>query len=64
MDQSEWPASGDLGLSVWWTHLGADGKRTNLLWAEEGNPWNPRWHGVIRRTDQPVSTLPYRVRIK
>jgi lysophospholipase L1-like esterase len=65
MEINAWPASGDLGLSVWWVHSGDDGKTTNLMWSENGHPWNTRWYGVVRlqeRADE--SGLPYMVRVK
>lgn len=64
MDATTWLASGDLGVSLIWTHLAADGKRTTLLWSENGHWWNPRWYGVVRRTDAPNPTLPFMVRVR
>jgi hypothetical protein len=59
MNAAQWPVSGDLGLSIDWTHQG-----THLMWSEDGHPWNPRWFGVVRRTDAPVETLPYVVHVR
>jgi lysophospholipase L1-like esterase len=60
-----WPASGDLGLSIWWMHSGADGKTTNLMWSENGHPWNTRWYGVVRLQERAdAAALPYAVRVK
>jgi lysophospholipase L1-like esterase len=64
MDRDRWPASGDLGFSLVWTHRSKDGKPTQLMWAEDGHEWNPRWYGVIRRHAQPRQTLPFVVRVK
>lgn len=65
MDCNAWPAAGDLGLSLWWTHAGEAGKPgTNIFWAEDGHPWSTRWYGVVRRDDGTGKPLPYRVRIK
>jgi lysophospholipase L1-like esterase len=65
IDREAWPASGDLGLSLWWTHRGADGRATNLLWSEDGHPWNPRWYGVVRLQEQPdAASLPWMVRVR
>lgn len=62
-EKRAWPPSGDLGLSLWWVHSGPDGKKTNLMWSEEGHPWNPRWYGVVRHTNKPDS-VPFMVRVK
>lgn len=60
-----WPASGDLGLSLCWTHRGADQQVTQLQWSEDGHPWNPRWYGVVRLQQQPAATLlPWMVRTR
>lgn len=64
MDGSSWPASGDLGFSLVWTHQPKDGRPTQLRWSEDGHEWNPRWYGIIRRADRPGDELPYRVRVK
>ncbi len=58
-----WPASGDLGCSVWWRN-DAGPAPTDLYWSEDGHPWNPRWFGVIRLTDGPAADLPYMIRVK
>lgn len=63
MEATAWPESGDLGCSLVWDHVGPDGERTHLMWAEDGHPWNTRWYGVIRRTTAPATDLPYRVRV-
>ncbi len=62
MEAAAWPASGDLGCSIWWRHKGADDKTTNLFWSEDGHPWNPRWYGVVRLDDG--RTAPFMVRVK
>lgn len=62
-ETTAWPASGDLGLSIWWVHSGEDGKRTSLFWSEAGHPWTPRWYGVVRRIKTPEEKLPYTVRL-
>ena len=60
-----WPPWRDLGLSLHWVHTGADGKRTNLMWSEDGHPWNPRWYGVVRLQDEADrDALPFMARIK
>ncbi|NQU39654.1 MAG: hypothetical protein HQ523_06855 [Lentisphaerae bacterium] len=64
MDVSSWPASGDLGFSLVWTHQPKEGQPTQLMWSEDGHEWNPRWYGVIRRADRPGDEPPYRVRVK
>lgn len=63
LDTSAWPRAGDLGLSIIWTHFDAADNHTDLLWSENGHWWNPRWYGVVRRTDAPTPSLPYRVRV-
>ena len=65
MELHAWPEFGgrDLGLSVWWVHLGPKGA-THLMWSEDGHPWNTRWYGVVRLMDDPAQPLPYMVRIK
>ncbi len=63
MDISSWPESGDLGFFLWWTHRGPAGT-TNLMWSEDGHPWNTRWYGVIRIAKQPGQPMPWMVRIK
>ena len=63
MERASWPQSGDLGFSLWWVHAPAEGKKTNLLWSDEGHPWNPRWYGVVRRTDD-AQNLPFMVRVR
>ncbi|MBA3685111.1 MAG: hypothetical protein H0W72_07705 [Planctomycetes bacterium] len=62
MGASAWPAAGDLGLSLHWTHAGTT-PPTMLQWFEDGHPWNPRWYGVVRlaRDDAP---LPFVVRVE
>ncbi len=63
MDTSAWPASGDLGCSIWWKSVSTkDPHATNLHWSEDGHPWNTRWYGVIRFDDG--KPLPYIVRVK
>ena len=64
MEARAWPASGDLGLSIWWAHTGADGKVTDLFWSDDGYPWTPRWFGVVRLSDRPATSLPVMIRIK
>ncbi len=64
MNQSNWPAEGDLGFSLVWNHRGEDQPATWLMWAEDGHPWNTRWYGVIRKLTTPNAELPYRVRVK
>jgi len=64
MEMTAWPKSGDLGVSIWWTHVGPDGKNTTLQWSEDGHPWNPRWFGVVRIVDDAATNLPYMVRVK
>lgn len=64
-EQSAWPVSGDLGLSLWWVHQGPAGRKTNLQWSEDGHPWNPRWYGVARLQASPdPATLPWMVRVR
>lgn len=63
MEQSGWPDSGDLGLSVHWQALDAHSKPVNLLWADDGHPWNPRWYGVVQRANTQPAAHRYRVRI-
>ncbi|MBC2603782.1 SGNH/GDSL hydrolase family protein [Puniceicoccus vermicola] len=62
LNTSAWPESGDLGLSIVWTHRIEGRKPTFLMWAEDGHPWNTRWYGVVRL--DPEGSLPYRVRVK
>jgi hypothetical protein len=65
MELTAWPSSGDLGLSVWWVHTGADGKQTHLMWSEDGHPWNTRWYGVVRLQDRAdTEALPFVTRVK
>jgi len=64
LDSVAWPASGDLGLSIIWTHIGATEKQTLLMWSDTGHYWNPRWYGVVRRTDEIKPQLPFVVRIR
>ena len=68
MELHAWPdaafGSRDLGLSIWWSHVGPDGKTTNLMWSEDGHPWNTRWYGVVRLVKRPDEKVPYMVRIK
>ncbi|HUU69528.1 MAG TPA: hypothetical protein VM186_08385, partial [Planctomycetota bacterium] len=64
MELTAWPASGDLGLSIWWTHTGPDGKVTQIMWSEDGHPWNTRWYGVVRLVNDAKAKLPYVVRVK
>ena len=62
---SGWPASGDLGLSLWWTHRGPAQQITQLQWSEDGHPWNPRWYGVVRVQQKPdAAALPWMVRVR
>ena len=56
-----WPTSGDLGLSIIWTHPHADKNITRLMWSENGHPWTPRWFGVVRL--EPQGVLPFLLRI-
>jgi len=65
MELHAWPEFGtrDLGLSIWWVHSGPNGI-TNLMWSEDGHPWNTRWYGVVRLVDDANEPLPYMVRIK
>lgn len=64
-EQTGWPASGDLGWSLWWSHRGSDGATTQLQWSEDGHPWNPRWYGVVRRQETAApEALPWMVRIR
>ena len=68
MELHAWPdaafRSPDLGLSIWWSHVGPDGKTTHLMWSEDGHPWNTRWYGVVRLVKRPDENVPYMVRIK
>lgn len=65
MNSQNWPASGDLGVSIWWTHIGLGGQKTHLMWSEDGHPWNTRWYGVVRRFEgQSSAALPLMVRVK
>jgi lysophospholipase L1-like esterase len=66
MESASWPQSGDLGLSIVWTHNSADKKITRLMWSENGHPWNTRWFGVVRRINSPeqADALPYIVRVR
>ena len=64
MELASWPAANDLGLSIWWVHTGPDGKVTNIMWSEDGHPWNTRWYGVVRLVKDKSEELPYMVRIK
>ncbi len=65
MNTRGWPLSGDLGLSIWWTHLGEGGRKTHLMWSENGHPWNPRWFGVVRRlAPGDKRELPFMVRVR
>lgn len=64
MDAAAWPASGDLGFSLVWTHQPKDGKPTRLTWSEDGHEWNPRWYGVLRRVVSPRDAMPFMVRVK
>jgi len=59
--QTAWPTSGDLGLSIIWTHPHADKNITRLMWSENGHPWTPRWFGVVRL--EPQGVLPFLLRI-
>jgi lysophospholipase L1-like esterase len=63
MECSAWPASKDLGLSIWWRHTGPQGN-TNLMWSEDGHPWNTRWYGVVRLSDDAGAVRPYVVRVR
>jgi len=64
-EATSWPASGDLGISIWWIHVSPDGRRTNLMWSEDGHPWSPRWYGVVRLQERPdESRLPYMTRVR
>ena len=64
LELEDWPASGDLGLSIWWVHTGPEGKVTNLYWTDDGYPWSPRWYGVVRLVNKRDAPLPYMVRVK
>jgi hypothetical protein len=64
MDTSGWPAAGDLGFSLVWTHQPKDGKPTRLTWSEDGHEWNPRWYGVVRRVETASSPMPFVVRTR
>jgi len=63
MDVTEWPASGDLGFSLIWTHVHEDGRTTPIVWSENGHEWNTRWYGVLRKQEKP-EPLPFRVRVE
>jgi hypothetical protein len=56
-----WPESGDLGLSIAWTHRHDAGRITRLFWSDNGHPWSTRWFGVARR--DPAAPLPCMIRI-
>ena len=59
---TDWPASGDLGMSFLWTHQGTAGV-TRLQWSEDRHPWNPRWFGVVRLQEKPdAAALPWMLR--
>jgi len=62
IELSGWPEHKDLGLSFWWTHNNESGK-TQLQWSEDGHPWNSRWYGVVRLTED-TNNLPFVVRVK
>lgn len=62
LNQSGWPTDQDMGLSVWWNHLGVNG-RTHLQWSDRGHPWNTLHYGVLRRTHSPDESLPTHVQI-
>jgi lysophospholipase L1-like esterase len=64
MDRDAWPASGDLGFSLVWTHQPKDGQPTQLMWSEDGHEWNPRWYGVLRCGANSQDVLPFRVRVR
>jgi len=64
MDRDHWPASGDLGFSLVWSHQPKEGQPTQLMWSENGHEWNPRWYGVLRRSSIPGDSLPFMVRVK
>lgn len=65
LEASSWPASGDIGLSIWWGHKNtSDNKTTNLFWSEDGQPWSTRWYGVVTLDDTETKILPYMVRVK
>jgi lysophospholipase L1-like esterase len=63
MEIDSYPESGDIGFSLWWTHNGNAGI-TNLMWSEDGHPWNTRWYGIIRIEKEFGQNLPYMIRIK
>lgn len=63
LEAAAWPDSGDLGLSIQWTHKGPGGN-TQLQWSEDGHPWNTRWYGAVRRQTDPAAPLPYVVHVK
>ena len=64
MRQTGWPESGDLGLSVDWQSVDANGQTVHQLWADNGHPWNPRWFGLVQRVTTAPALERYRVRIK
>lgn len=69
LELTAWPQAGDLGLSIWWRHTNQDATRnaghpTNIMWSEDGHPWNTRWYGVVRLDKGDGQPLPYMVRIK
>ena len=64
LERSAWPTSGDLGLQVQWNHVGEGNRKTTLYWADDGQPWTPRWYGVVRRERQGHQSLPYMVRVR
>jgi lysophospholipase L1-like esterase len=64
MDRDAWPASGDLGFSLVWTHQPNDGQPTQLMWSENAHEWNPRWYGVVRHLQEPGAKLPFMVRVR
>ncbi|PTX97400.1 hypothetical protein DB346_20610 [Verrucomicrobia bacterium LW23] len=63
MGQTAWPASGDLGFTFWWTHVGGDKKVTHLQWSDIGHPWNTRWFGVVR-IGKKGDAMPFMVRVE
>lgn len=60
-DEEAWPSSGDLGLSVVWRHTHED-RYTRLVWFENGNEWNSRWYGTVRK-GSPSETPSYIIRL-
>lgn len=65
MEMTIWPNNGDLGLSIWWCHPVKEGEwPMNLLWSDDGHPWNTRWYGVVRLDNGNGQPLPYMVRVK